>query len=257
MEEQQISEQPIQEGEIITETDLGEQKKQQARERMAKAREARNKRVKPKPKVKLSPSIKLGDPIPRPVPEAPVIKVDKSSDEPIVFFTEADIDPNTKKIKNTYPTYFNRKQRDDLEEEIRKMEKGLANNYYQQGDIGKVRDTLAKARASLDKIQEYAPVFEKQKDRIHEMNKDLEERIRPSMFTRSDMMKGLADAHEEARRMSEPIIELSPEMAGTALANGMNVHPGNRVSRDTAIRLWQFGRKALGEMTDAESLRRD
>jgi hypothetical protein len=192
-----------------------------------------------------------------PKDQAPAIKVNPGSDSPIIFFTESDIDPVTKKIKNTYPTYFNRKQRDDLEEEIRKMEKGLSNNYYHPGDVPGVKENLKKAKNSLEKIHEHAPVFEKRKDDIYRMTKDLGGVIGDSMFTRSDMMKGLADAHEEARRMSEPVIEVNPVMAGIAVANGMLVSGDRKMTRNDAIRLWQLGRKSLGEMCDAETLRRD
>jgi hypothetical protein len=235
---QEVPEWKKQEGEPLTKPNIAELKTKAARDRMAKARAARVKK-----------------PIPE-VPISPAIKIEKVLDEPIMFFTESDIDPVTKKIKNTYPTYFNRKQKEDLEEEIRKMEKGLENKYYQADDIGKVRETLSRAKKSLETLQEHAPSMEKNKDRIYNMTKELSEKIAPAMFSRSDMMKGTADAHEEARRMSEPTIELSPELVGTALANGMKVH-GRMVTRDDAVRLWQFGRRTLGELSDAEVLRRD
>ena len=242
---QEVPEWKKSEGEPLAKPNTAELKTKAARERMAKARAARGKN----PKV-TSP---VRDYIP---PVAPTVKVEKASDEPIMFFTESDIDPVTKKIKNTYPTYFNRKQKEDLEEEIRKMEKGLDNKYYQADDIGRVRETLSRAKKSLETLQEQAPSMEKNKDRIYNMTKELGEKIAPAMFSRSDMMKGTADAHEEARRMSEPTIELSPELVGTALANGMKVH-GRMVTRDDAVRLWQFGKRTLGELSDAEILRRD
>jgi len=222
--------------------DKAEARKQAMRDRMAKARAARKEAAK-KEKVKFEPV------------SAPAVKVEP--EVPIVFFTESDIDPVTKKIKNTYPTYFNRKQREDLEEEIRMMEKGLDEGYFEKSKVGEVRERLKMAKSSLDKIQEHAPVLEKQKDRIYKMTTELGERIALSMPRREDMKKSLVDAHEEAVRMSEPCIELTPQLAGIALSNGMKISKDRKISRDNAVRLWQLGRSALGESRNSEVLRRD
>jgi hypothetical protein len=174
-----------------------------------------------------------------------------------MFFTESYIDKKTGKIVNTYPSYFNRKQKDDLEEEIRRLETGLDNNYFPREKTGEIREQLKKAKTAYEKSMEIKPHFEKNKDTISKMVGDLGEEITRSMFTRSEVQKGLADSHEEARRMSEPVIVLNVRAAQIAQDNGILLHDGRKVTRTDAVRLWQLGRYALGEMRDAEVLRRD
>jgi hypothetical protein len=146
--------------------------------------------------------------------------------------------------------------RDDLEEEIRRLETGLDNNYFPKERIGEVREQLKKAKEAHEKALSINPHFEKNRDTISKMVDELGDNIGRSMFSRSEMMKGLADAHEEARRITEPVIELSPRVAGIARENGITLH-GRKVTRTDAVRLWQLGRYALGETKNAEVLRRD
>jgi len=60
------------------------------------------------------------------------------------------------------------------------------------------------------------------------------------MFSKSQMDKGLADPHEEARRISEPVIKVvSKEVAELCEAAGIKMKDGNRITRGKQRR---FGR---------------
>jgi len=173
----------------------------------------------------------------------------------IQFFTEMDLDPKGR-IKNTYPVYFERNQEQDIKEEIRRIETGIENRYYTGATMGEAMERLKKAKESLDRIQAIRPQFEKQKDSISKFVKELATEISPAMYRRKELAKNLVDAHEEAKKMVEPVIRLTPWSAKVAHDNGIRVTDG-KISRDDATRLWQMGREALGESRNVEFLRRD
>ena len=81
--------------------------------------------------------------------------------------------------------------------------------------------------------------------------------IRDSMFSRKDMEKGLADAHEEARRMSQPCIELKDDLITFAKNCDVVVNNTGKVSRKGAEKMWKIASRLLGELSNTESLRKD
>jgi len=73
------------------------------------------------------------------------------------------------------------------------------------------------------------------------------------------MKKGLADAHEEARRMCQPCIRLTDDeavMAQAARIKGVKSGQSYMVSRTQAEKLWKLSRKALGELANTNELRK-
>ena len=73
------------------------------------------------------------------------------------------------------------------------------------------------------------------------------------------MQRGIADAHEEARRMKEGIIKVNPELARIC---NLRPYVNGQYSRDEAIKAWKLSGRALQEAThweektNAEVLRR-
>ena len=140
-----------------------------------------------------------------------------------------------------------------------------------ESEIHAEEQQMRAANISVDKINELRRSVDKKKERLHEINESrpnvdvdkvrgvvdgLSEKISDSMFSRTDMMKGLADAHVEARRMTEPCIKLSDAEANFAL--GCNVVPtrDKMISRNQATKIWKIGRKYIGELSNVEVLRR-
>jgi RNA 3'-terminal phosphate cyclase len=71
------------------------------------------------------------------------------------------------------------------------------------------------------------------------------------------MEKGLADPHEEARRMTEPCVQVDKEEARRM---GIEVDVSGRVSRSTAEGMWKNMSSLLGDTApnpNAEMLRSD
>jgi hypothetical protein len=140
-----------------------------------------------------------------------------------------------------------------------------------QNDIRSDEIQIKQANISVDKVNELKRTVEKKKERLHEIEsskpklatdkiweieKGIGEKIADSMFTRTDMMRGTADAHTEARRMSQPCITLNDSEANFAI--GCNVVPNTSkmISRNQAAKVWKIARRFLGENSNIETLRR-
>jgi len=194
---------------------------------------------------------------------APVLQIKPSTDETVTFFTEMDlgIDKEGKTyVKNAYPLHYNDKVRQDLVNEIDRLEtaeKDAMINPNLSGHLGQIKEQLTKARNTLDKMEEVKDKIRVNKDTVSKVRNSLGEKIRESMPKLSAMMNRTADAHDEAMKMTMPCIELTPQEAGIAKRNGIKVSSDRKVSRTQATMLWQYCGNALGETRDAETLRRD
>ena len=212
-----------------------EEKKQKKRDQMAKVRAAR------KPK------------------EAPAVHL--SPEDKVVFFTETDYgrkrETGEKFIKHQYPRWYNRKEKADIAEEIRMLEKGIENKYFPAGEIGAVRERLKKAKSAMDSMDQQMPEFEKNKDKIARLRKEAAESLAPTMYKRNEENKGLVDAHELSLLWSENKIEVTPLVADVARQNGIEVTKDRKMNQVNLSRLWQLASAALGESRNPEVMRRD
>ena len=83
----------------------------------------------------------------------------------------------------------------------------------------------------------------------------LSDQLRDAMPSRSDMKKGLADAHEEVRRMTTPIIDVRGK---TKMLSNMGIEAkGGKITRTQAAKAFKIVGRVLGEPTNIEYLRRD
>lgn len=186
---------------------------------------------------------------------APAIKA-SVDDTAINFFTEIDLDKNGNP-KASYPFYHNPRHLEEIKEDKRRLEKAIASGFVDADHLPEAKQRISQYATQLEALEKHMPAMEKNIDRIDKMSKSLSDVIAPSMFTRKEMRDGLVDPHEEARRMSEPIIILPSEICSTAIKNGIPVGKDRKVSRDNAVRLWQMCQRKLDRSPDAEYLRRD
>ncbi len=171
------------------------------------------------------------------------------------FFGEADRDKDGT-IKSEYPAWYQRQQMEDLEESVRHMEYNLEKDLIRDRDKPEIRARLKREKELLDKINHSKAEIKGAEDMITKGVKDFGSHIKDSMYTRTDMQRGTADAHEEARRISEPVISIkSKEMAELAEACGIKPKDG-KISRAEAEKIWKIGSRALGESSNVETLRR-
>ena len=184
----------------------------------------------------------------------------KVKEDKVSFFSESDmvIDKQGKKqIASEFPSWYNAQMMDELQEDIRRDEHALKNGYVKEAQIPAVQERLKSYLKKLDEIEASQPNFKgEKKDRVVRVTEYLGEQIRDKMFTRSQMQKGIADSHEEAKRMITPSILVTPEVA--ELAAACNVKPRDgKISRDEASKIWKISRRAIDESCDTEELRRD
>jgi predicted nuclease with TOPRIM domain len=153
--------------------------------------------------------------------------------------------------------FYNRNHVDELREDIQRDEYAIKMGYIKESQLPQVRDRLRTMQNKLDEIENSIPkLSSKKKDELKHTLDYLGEEIKNKMFTRTDMMKGIADSHEEAKRMVTPSITVTPEVMQFAKACNVQVTDG-KISRDGASKIWKIGRRVLDENSDAEELRRD
>ena len=171
------------------------------------------------------------------------------------FYGEADLNRDGK-IKSDYPSWYHRQQTEDLDEGIRQKERALEEDLIPDSEKPLMRSRLKQERELSRKISDsYADVkgFE---TIISKGSEELGKDIKEAMYSRSQMDKGVADPHEEARRISEPVFSVkSKEVSDLCEAAGIKPRDG-KISRGDAEKIWKISRRAMGEMSNTESLRK-
>lgn len=172
------------------------------------------------------------------------------------FFGAVDKHPKGTGYTGQYPSWMFDQLIDDLKESISNDERALADKVLEGEQLARTRTRLALSKERMEAIEQGRPV-NIDKDRFNKMANELGDKIKESLFSADDMKRGMVEAHEEARRMKTPCIKLSPEEAGVAHRMGIKFdHTERMVSRDQAGKMWKILRRALGEGSNIESLRR-
>lgn len=175
----------------------------------------------------------------------------------ISFFSEVDLSDKGK-IASEYPAWYNRQMIDELKEELQVAEYGVKMGYVPQTQIASKLANIKKLKDKLAAIEESIPKMDdKSFDSMAKVRKELGKDITSMMFTRSQMERGLADSHEEARRMVTPSIKLTPEASEFAKACNVPISSDGKVSRTGAEKIWKIASRYLGEMSNTENLRKD
>lgn len=174
------------------------------------------------------------------------------SKEEVEFFGKADRDKDGR-IGSTYPAWYFDSKIDTMKESIQRKEQALSRGDVPSDFVYQTREDLKREQGRLEEIESSRPVLnDMQADSLGKNYKELSTNIKESMFTREEMQRGFADAHEEARRMVKPCIKVDPELARrcgvTNVVNGM-------VSRNDADKMFKIAGKVLGEETNVERLR--
>jgi len=177
--------------------------------------------------------------------------------EGIEYFGKTDRRPDGK-IASHVPGWYLTEHIDKLSEDISYIEKQLEGGAIPDEKRPEMKQTLKKMLDRKESILESKPKLnDLQKDLVSKTTKSLGNKIQASMFTRSDMMKGTADAHEEARRMADPCIRLDEHEIILARKAGAQISEKGEISRTDAERIWKFNRNLQGENSDTEHLRLD
>lgn len=159
-------------------------------------------------------------------------------------------------VGSTYPAWYFDNNIDTMRESIASKERSIERGEIPHEHVYYAKEEIAKEEKHLAEIVNSKPKIEgKMKDAMRDNYKNLALEIRDSMFSRDEMMKGLADPHQEAERMSEPVIptKIDPEFArklGIRVVNG-------KASRDDLSKAYKIMGRHLGENVNVEALRRD
>ena len=161
-------------------------------------------------------------------------------------------------VKSTYPSWYFTTMLDNLREEIQFSEYQIRDNFVPASEMHVTQERLRQKKDKLKELESAIPrINGKDKDTVARVRSELGEKIREKMYTREEMRKGLADAHQEARLMCEPCIELKGDALALAKKCNVTVGKGGRVTRTGAEKTWKIMSKILEESTNVESLRRD
>jgi len=157
-------------------------------------------------------------------------------------------------VTSEYPAWMHDFKIDELKESHDRKERELAENRIPFEHVAAAKEELKLEKAKLALIEKSRPKLnDKQKDEFYGVYKDLTKEIRDKMYTRSEMMLGTANAHEEADRMITPSITIDPEIARMCNLQAVD----GMVSRDGASKAFKMIGRILGEPTNVETLRRD
>lgn len=161
------------------------------------------------------------------------------------------------KVKSEYPVWYYSVHIDDLEESVASDKRRLNRGEVLASTAATFKADLARKEQKLNDIKSNTPTLSvKERDLLNKLRKELEPKIADSLFSRSDMMKGLADGHEEARRMVKNIIPVEPDLAKFLGFCNCNVVKG-KASRNALAKAFKLTGKLLGESTNIEILRKD
>jgi len=181
---------------------------------------------------------------------------DFKTEDGISFFSEIDLNKDGG-VSSSYPAWYNQNFLDKMNDEISKLDSSIKHGLVAEKNRSQVLIRIKEMKDRRDKIIDSIPkLTDVQKDKLSGYYKEFGDKIKESLYSRSDMKKGTADAHEEARRMADPCISLTKPMLDLCKAANVRV-TGDRVSRNGAAKVWKLLGKRLGEPTNTEHLRKD
>lgn len=181
------------------------------------------------------------------------------SDAINTIFGPADRSKDGSKILSTYPAFYHRQQLEDLRDSVKQKEFAVEMGYVPEDNRAQHNDLLRKEKEKLQAIESSTPILSgADEERLAKFRKGMGKKIADLLFSRSDMMKGLADAYEEARRMTEPCLKVDgDEEAGILKACGVDNFSGKgMVTREDASKAWKIVSRLLGEPSNVEALRK-
>lgn len=160
-------------------------------------------------------------------------------------------------VKSSYPSWYFDHLRDELQSEVDRLENDIRFDRIPRSELHLMRERLKQKQEKLLNLDSSAVELRgKQKDRVSAVRDELGGKISDALFSRDEMKKGVADAREEMKRMTEPCIELKGDALKAAIACNVKQVKG-KVTRDGAAKVWKILSKALGERSNVEVLRRD
>ena len=174
------------------------------------------------------------------------------------FFSEADIDKNTGKIKSEFPMWYNPRLIQEIEDEVLTKEGALASGQVPRGQEADYRDNLNRLKDQLEKVKNMSLVDDAKNDKqlLGKAIKDLAKEISSRLPSDTMCKKNLVDPNMEYRQMTQPCIDVKDDnMAELAKACNVPITDG-KITREGACKMWKIGTKFMGEYANIEMLRK-
>jgi len=174
------------------------------------------------------------------------------------FFSEADVDPQTGKVKSMYPMWYYPQLIQELEDEVISRRSALESKQVNPGQEMEYRENLLRMEKQLEKVQNMTMVDDAKNDRgtLGKAIKDLAKIIKQELPTRDFCDRNLVDPSQEYSKMTKPYIKvLDDNMAEIAKACNVPIVDG-KITREGAAVMWKIASKYMGEYANTESLRR-
>ena len=182
----------------------------------------------------------------------------------VTFFgkpdTYLDRDTGERKTSSSYPCWYFDRHIEMLKEDYDMAEKALASPSMEQASIPETKAKMERIKRRIKEIEGSRPILN---DRLVSLcfntYKKCKAAIADSLFSRSEMLKGLADPHEELRRQKDPIFSgFNDRGEEGALFKLLNIqHVNGKYSRDQLVKAYKILGKLLGEDINIERLRKD
>jgi len=178
------------------------------------------------------------------------------ADEKLAVYGEVDRDVR-QRVASEYPAWYFTTHLNNMKEE-----RDMLKRRIDRGEVphDNVPQSIAEVKAMTERIElienSRPDLSDKEKENLFKLHNELSTKISDAMFSRSEMMMGTASAHEEARRMVEKTIGLSPPLRGLAKTCNVQI-AGSKISRNDATKIWKIIGRLLGVGTNVEGLRKD
>lgn len=162
-------------------------------------------------------------------------------------------------VSSEYPAWYYDVHVAELHETVSRNKRKLERGEVQPELVPVVRAEIERDDKKLDEIKNYKPTLSvAERDKLNKLYKEeLCPLISGSLFTHTQMHKGLAPAHEEAKRMVQPVLEIKSEHLVEMLVAVGGKIVGKKASRNDVAKVFKLVGKLLGEATNIEVLRQD
>ncbi len=175
----------------------------------------------------------------------------------VQLFPDIDLNPTTKMPNSPFPSWYFTEKIDELKESIRQSRAAIENGWIAEMRLPQSRAELARKEDMLSKMLDSIPkVGKMDMEKLASLYVESSDLLKPSYFSRSDMKKGIADAHEEVSRMLDPCIDVRGDLYLLAKSFGCQIVEG-KIAREELARVWKILGKFLGKPTNTEILRKD
>ena len=192
--------------------------------------------------------------------EKVVKKVEEKVSSKIRLFGKVDINKQGK-IGSSVPAWSMTTHLENLEEETASKRRQLERGQILPDRIMEVRAEIEREEKRIQDIKDSKPKLnERQENELWAHYKSLGKDIGNAMFSRDDMKLGLANSHEEARRVSQPVMKVDERVADFCSANNIPVtekRDGLHITRKGAELAYKYIGRYFNENSNTERLRKN